>query len=165
MGRHWYTASSYVAAVERIVRDTRVFGLGADIIAGFPGESEKDHRATLSLVESLPFTGLHVFPYSERPATAAERLGGRVQQREVSRRAAEHRELGARKAREYEVRRAGGRADVVMLGGVGADGMRRGLTEDYLAVNVSECEAPRGSRIAAMLESRDGTLFARPLKP
>src|SRR5688572_20503536 len=38
MGRHWYTASRYAAAVERIVHDTSVFALGADIIAGFPGE-------------------------------------------------------------------------------------------------------------------------------
>jgi threonylcarbamoyladenosine tRNA methylthiotransferase MtaB len=164
MGRHWYTASSYAAAVERIVRDTPVFGLGADVIAGFPGESDEDHRATLSLVELLPFTGLHVFPYSARPATAAERLGGRVQEGEVSRRAAEHRALGERKAHEYELRRAGGRADVVVLSGARAEGTRRGLTEDYLAVNVAECDAPRGSRIASMLEMRDGTLFARPLK-
>lgn len=164
MGRHWHTASSYAAAVERIARDAPVFGLGADIIAGFPGESEEDHRTTLALVESLPFTSLHVFPYSVRSGTGAERLGGRVQSAEVSRRAAEHRALGARKARDYERLRIGGRADVVVLGATDAEGARRGLTEDYLAVTVSECEAPRGSRVAALLESRDGALFARPLE-
>jgi 2-methylthioadenine synthetase len=164
MGRHWYTAASYAAAVDRIVRDAPVFGLGVDIIAGFPGESEGDHRATLSLVESLPFTALHVFPYSVRGGTAAERLGGRVHAADVSRRAAEHRALGARKSREYELRRAGGRAEIVVLGGTDADGARKGLTEDYLTVSVPECEAPRGSRIAALLESRDGALFARALE-
>ena len=51
MGRRWYTVATCVAALERIVRDAPVFGLGADIIAGFPGESEDDHRATMSLVE------------------------------------------------------------------------------------------------------------------
>lgn len=163
MGRHWYTASSYAAAVERIARDAPVFGLGADIIAGFPGEREEDHRATLALVESLPFTSLHVFPFSARPATPAERLGDRVQPAEASRRAAEHRALGASKARDYQRRRVGGRAEVVMLGGTDAEGARRGLTEDYLAVSVAECEAPRGSRVATLLESRDGALFARPL--
>src|SRR5690606_3597999 len=78
MGRHWYSASTYAMAVERIVRDGSVFGLGADVIAGFPGERDEDHRATMAMVESLPFTGLHVFPYSLRPGTAAERLGERV---------------------------------------------------------------------------------------
>jgi threonylcarbamoyladenosine tRNA methylthiotransferase MtaB len=164
MGRHWYTASSYAAAVERVVRDAPVFGLGADIIAGFPGEREEDHRATLSLVGSLPFTSMHVFPYSVRPATAAERLGGRVQESEVSRRAAEQWARGAHKALDYERRRIGGRAEVVVLSGTGADGARGGLTEDYLTVSVAECEAPRGSRVAALLESRDGALFARPLE-
>jgi threonylcarbamoyladenosine tRNA methylthiotransferase MtaB len=163
MGRHWYTAASYAAAVERIVRDAPVFGLGADIITGFPGETEDDHRATVSLVESLPFTGLHVFPYSVRPGTAAERLRGRVQQGEVSRRAAALRALAERKARAYEQRRVGGLAELVILGGADADGARKGLTEDYLTVSMSECDLPRGTRVPALLDSRDGALFARPL--
>ena len=48
-----------------------VLGLGADVIAGFPGETEADHRGNAALVERLPFTYLHVFPYSPRPGTAA----------------------------------------------------------------------------------------------
>ena len=43
MGRHWYTKSSYAHAVEKIVREHPVFGLGADVIAGFPGETDADH--------------------------------------------------------------------------------------------------------------------------
>jgi threonylcarbamoyladenosine tRNA methylthiotransferase MtaB len=164
MGRHWYTAASYAAAVERIVADAPVFGLGADIIAGFPGETEDDHRATVALVESLPFTGFHVFPFSERPGTAAERLGGDVRTGEVSRRAAELRGVGTLKALEYEARRAGGRADVVVIGGASSGGARKGLTEDYLTVTVAECDAPRGSRIVTLLELRDNALFARPLE-
>lgn len=164
MGRHWYTAASYAAAVERIVRDLPVFGLGADIIAGFPGESEDDHRATVALVESLPFTGLHVFPYSVRGGTSAERLDGRVQSAEVSRRAGELRAAAARKARHYERLRVGGGADVVVIGAGAEAGVRKGLTEDYLTVTVAECDAPRGSRVAALLELRDGALFARPLE-
>ncbi|HTL94082.1 MAG TPA: radical SAM protein, partial [Gemmatimonadaceae bacterium] len=50
MGRHWYTASTYARAIERIAGDASVFGLGADVIAGFPGETADEHRATMSLV-------------------------------------------------------------------------------------------------------------------
>ena len=50
---------------------TATIGLGADIICGFPGETDADHRATLALVDALPFTYLHVFPFSARPDTAA----------------------------------------------------------------------------------------------
>ncbi|HEY9479296.1 MAG TPA: MiaB/RimO family radical SAM methylthiotransferase [Gemmatimonadaceae bacterium] len=163
MGRHWYTAASYAAAVERIVRDAPVFGLGADIIAGFPGESDADHRATMSLVESLPFTGLHVFPYSQRPGTGAERLACGVRSAEVSRRAAELRAVGARKARDYGLRRAGGMADVVVLDGAAAGRARRALTEDYLTVSIADAQLPRGTRLTALLETRDGALFASPV--
>jgi threonylcarbamoyladenosine tRNA methylthiotransferase MtaB len=73
MGRHWYTGASYAQAIERIARSSEPFALGADVIAGFPGETEADHDRTVQLIESLPFTYLHVFPYSVRPGTAAER--------------------------------------------------------------------------------------------
>ncbi len=164
MGRHWYSASTYATAVERIVRDGSVFGLGADVIAGFPGERDEDHRATMAMVESLPFTGLHVFPYSLRPGTAAERLGERVHGEEVSRRASELRALAARKARDYESQRIGGRADVIVIGGARGAGWS-GLTEDYLAVTIPDRGIARGSRVDALLEARDGALFARPLQP
>ena len=159
MGRHWYSAASYAAAVERIVRGVPVFGLGADIIAGFPGETEEDHGATMDLVESLPFTGLHVFPYSVRPGTAAERLGAQLPARGISRRAREVRELGARKADAYHRARDGGAADVVIIGSAG---MREGLTEDYIRVRCTDESLGRGIRVSARLEYRDGAVFASP---
>ncbi|MGH7754007.1 MAG: radical SAM protein, partial [Gemmatimonadales bacterium] len=47
MGRHWYTAQTYRARLEWLAARLPVFGLGADVMAGFPGESDADHRATL----------------------------------------------------------------------------------------------------------------------
>ena len=84
MGRHWYTRATYAAAIERLADRMPILGLGADVIAGFPGETDDDHAATLRFVEELPFTYLHVFPYSPRPGTAAERLGATVQQSAVA---------------------------------------------------------------------------------
>ena len=78
--------------------------------------------------------------------------------------AAELRGLGTLKALDYEGRRAGGGADVVVIGGASRGGARKGLTEDYLTVTVAECDVPRGSRIVALLELCDGALFARPLE-
>src|SRR5688572_20327314 len=62
MGRHWYTAKTYASAVGSLVRDRPVFGLGADVLCGFPGETEDDHARTVALVQQLPFSHLHVFP-------------------------------------------------------------------------------------------------------
>ena len=132
MGRHWYTAESYRARIEWLAARLPVLGLGADVIAGFPGETDADHRATLALVDALPFTYLHVFPYSPRPGAAAPRLGDSVPAPVVRARARELRELGEAKAHAYRAGRLGQRADGVVTGR-GA-GQVEVLTQDYLSV-------------------------------
>ena len=160
MGRHWYTASSYAAAIAHLVAGRTVFGLGADVIAGFPGESAADHAATMALVESLPFTYLHVFPWSLRPGTAAERLPGRVDPAEAGDRARALRELADRKAAAYRESRAGTTADVVVVRG----DVREGLTEDYLSVGIGGAAPARGARLPMQLRrTADGRLVAMPL--
>ncbi len=118
MGRHWYTARSYAAAIERLTAGRATFGLGADIMTGFPGETGADHRATIALVDALPFTHLHVFPYSPRPGTAAPKLGPAVPAALARERAAELRALADAKSRAYAASRVGGAADLVVIGAV-----------------------------------------------
>ena len=132
MGRHWYTAESYRARLDWIAARLPAFGLGADILAGFPGETDDDHGATMALVAALPFTYLHVFPYSERPGAAAARLGAPVPPRVLHQRALELRELGDTKARRHHAGRVGQRADGV-VSGHGA-GKVEVLTQDYVSV-------------------------------
>ena len=158
MGRHWYTSATYAAAVERIVRDHPVFALGADIIAGFPGEDEADHESTLRFVQALPFTYLHVFPFSARPGTGATRLGGQLDGGVVRRRAGELRSAGDTLARRYRGRRSGGSADVIVVRG----DHREGLTEDYLQVGLEGPPLPRGTRVPARLADGPDRLIAIP---
>jgi threonylcarbamoyladenosine tRNA methylthiotransferase MtaB len=132
MGRHWYTAESYRARLEWLAARLPVFGLGADIIAGFPGERDAEHRQTVALVDALPFTYLHVFPYSERPGAAAARLGERVPAGTIRERARELRERGEANARAHRASRLGQRADGVVCGH--GEGKVEVLTEDYLSV-------------------------------
>jgi threonylcarbamoyladenosine tRNA methylthiotransferase MtaB len=157
MGRHWYTAGKYADAIERLAGSATVFALGADVIAGFPGETEDDHRRSLSLVELLPFTYLHVFPYSVRPGTAAERLPGHVGSATTERRAAELRAVGERCAAAHRASRLGGDCDLVVMGAV----RREGLTEDYLTVDV-DSSIPRGTRLRARLEGDGVRLLGVP---
>ena len=158
MGRHWYTARTYASAIETLVRDRPVFGLGADVICGFPGETEADHEATRSLIEQLPFTYLHIFPFSARPGTPAERLGPTVSPSIIERRAAELRAVATRMTDEYRASRVGTLADVVVTRG----GTRcEGVTEDFLTVRVANAVA-RGTRARARLTTEDHTLFATP---
>ena len=159
MGRHWYTSATYAQAVERLVEHQDVFALGADVIAGFPGETEDDHRATMDLVASLSFTYLHVFPYSARPGTAATRLSAHVDGNVVRRRAAELRAVSESLAKVHRARRAGGTADVVVIQGE----RQEGLTEDYLQVDLEGPRLPRGSRVSARLADRGDRLLATPV--
>jgi threonylcarbamoyladenosine tRNA methylthiotransferase MtaB len=158
MGRHWYTPSDYATRVEALAARTGAFGLGADVMTGFPGETERDHADTVALCEALPFTYLHVFPFSPRPGTAAERLPAPVPS-DVSRaRAAELRALADRKAAAYRASRSGSPADVIVEGQAGH---RSGLTEDYLSVGLADAALPRGHRFVGNLTAADdGSLVA-----
>jgi threonylcarbamoyladenosine tRNA methylthiotransferase MtaB len=70
------------AAYARLVDDVRArlphAAIGSDVIVGFPGETNDDAERLAAYLESSPLTHLHVFPYSDRPGTAAERLPGKV---------------------------------------------------------------------------------------
>jgi threonylcarbamoyladenosine tRNA methylthiotransferase MtaB len=162
MGRHWYTAASYASAVERLAARSTLFALGADVITGFPGELDEDHAATVALVKALPFTSLHVFPYSERPGTSGARLPDPVAPHIARVRAAELRAIGTLKAEAHRRARAGGAADVVVIRG-GSE--PRGLTEDYLDLALGAGAPRRSARFVATLVDRGGELRAEALEP
>jgi threonylcarbamoyladenosine tRNA methylthiotransferase MtaB len=111
------------------------------------------------MVERLPFTYLHVFPYSPRPGTAATRLPNPVAPPLAAERAAELREIARRKAAAYQASRAGGLADVVVIG---AD-RREGMTGDYLSVLPADPNLPRGTRFDARLIADRHRLLAFPV--
>ena len=161
MGRHWYTADAYARALERIAARSAVFGFGCDLITGFPGETETDHAETMALVARLPFTHLHVFPFSPRPGTAAVRLPDPVAPADAARRARELRDLGDAKAATYRLSRDGGLADVLVVRAGGTSpGSAEGLTEDYLTVRLLNPRMPRGSRVPARLRMVHRQLMA-----
>jgi len=160
MGRYWYTAGEYRARVERLAARLPVFALGADVMVGFPSETEADFTETRNLLDALPFTHVHVFPYSPRPGTAALRLGVPVAPAVVRRRSAALRALVEAKARAHVVARLGAAADVVLL--ARRAGRYEGLTEDYLTLSLPVDAVP-GARFAARLSEADGALTAVPL--
>ncbi|MBT3234851.1 MAG: tRNA (N(6)-L-threonylcarbamoyladenosine(37)-C(2))-methylthiotransferase MtaB [Bdellovibrionales bacterium] len=76
--RRKYTRSEYVATVNRLCRAIPGVALGADVMVGFPGESEEQFMNTYSLVDQLPITHLHIFPFSRRKGTAANAMTNQV---------------------------------------------------------------------------------------
>ena len=97
----WYRTEHYARRVE-LVRDRLPHAaIGADVIAGFPGESDAEHAATLDFIERLPFTYLHVFSYSSRPGTPAATLPNHVPPAVIKRRARELRALSESKSAAF----------------------------------------------------------------
>ena len=139
MGRP-YDPRSYGRLVEELVGLIPDLGLGTDVISGFPSEGEEEHGETLALIEALPFSYLHVFPYSVRPGTAAAGLPGHVPPEEREGRSAALRRLGREKAGAYRTRRLGRTYRTLIETQPDREtGLSRGLTGNYLKVLV---EAP-----------------------
>jgi threonylcarbamoyladenosine tRNA methylthiotransferase MtaB len=121
--------------------------IGADVMVGFPGETEADFEESRSFIESLPFTYLHVFTYSERPGTPAAQHADAVPMPVRKARNRILRELADAKNREFRQRMVGRTLSAVTLEGGGA------LSENYLRI-----ELARSYPANAMVELRIGYL-------
>jgi threonylcarbamoyladenosine tRNA methylthiotransferase MtaB len=111
--------------------------MGADVMVGFPGESDADFEESRRFMESLPFTYLHVFTYSERPGTLAAEDPDPVPLPVRKERNRILRELAAAKNREFRERMVGKTLSAVTL-----NEARTALTENYLKVELAHYREP-----------------------
>lgn len=133
MGRP-YSASSYLEVVKRVAARFPDAAIGADVIVGFPGETEEEFEETLAFVAQSPLTYLHVFSYSDRPGTPAAAMKPKVAPPLVQERNARLRALGQEKKRSFRVRLSGSEQPALILGEHAADGRLVGLTGNYIEV-------------------------------
>jgi threonylcarbamoyladenosine tRNA methylthiotransferase MtaB len=111
----WYRSEHYARRVELIRERLPHAAIGADVIAGFPGETEADHAATLAFIGRLPFTYLHVFSFSVRPGTQAAALSNQLSATVIKRRARELRALGEAKSAAFRRTQLGSALRVLTL--------------------------------------------------
>jgi threonylcarbamoyladenosine tRNA methylthiotransferase MtaB len=116
--------------------------IGADVMVGFPGETEQEFEESRQFIESLPFTYLHVFTYSERPGTRAAESTDQIPVETRKRRNQVLRELGARKNLEFRRRMVGRRLSVVTL-------ESGSLSDNFLKVDLA---AGRPANVLADIE-------------
>jgi threonylcarbamoyladenosine tRNA methylthiotransferase MtaB len=112
--RRRYRADVVVQAIERLREAKKDPYLAADVIVGFPGETEEDFARSRDLVEALGLSDLHVFPFSPRPGTAAVQMRPRVAERIRDRRAEELRALAGRLRDSYTQRWTGAALEAVL---------------------------------------------------
>ena len=132
----WYRTAHYAERLHLIRRMLPDAAIGADVIVGFPGETDAEFRETFEFVERLPFTYLHVFSFSERPGTAAAALGERVPVHTIRERARTLRDLSHEKAAEFRATQAGRSTRALTLAR-GDDTQTEALTGNYLKVRIA----------------------------
>lgn len=132
--RRTYDTEGY----ENAVRTAREYFpdacFGADVIPGFPGETDDEFASTMAFIDRVGLNYLHVFPYSLRPNTAAAKMPGHLPHEVVKERAARLRALSEKLAASYAARFLGKQVDVLWEKDVDAEGRRCGLTRNYMQV-------------------------------
>ena len=161
----WYRTEHYARRIELIRSLLPYAAIGADVIAGFPGETEDDHAATLSFIERFPFTYLHVFSYSQRPGTRAGALPSQVPPQAIKRRAGELRSLGESKSAAFRRSQIGRTLRVLTLhrdDRDARDGVTPALSSNYLPILV-EGNHPHNQWLDALVtRGRDAGLVSAP---
>jgi threonylcarbamoyladenosine tRNA methylthiotransferase MtaB len=132
----WYRAAHYAQRIKLIRQTLPDAAIGADVIAGFPGETDDDFRATFEFIERLPFTYLHVFAFSARPGTKAADLAEPLPTEIIRQRTHALRTLGQSKSAEFRSRLAGRivRALTLKRGG---NTWTEAITGNYLQVRIA----------------------------
>ncbi|MBI4480606.1 MAG: radical SAM protein [Acidobacteria bacterium] len=153
-----YRAAQYrervLAAYERMPEAA----FGADVMVGFPGETNEDFEATRRLIEELPFTYLHVFPFSRRPGTPADGMQAQVNGAVVRERGRILRELAAEKNLRFRERHLGRTLRVLTLSETASDGTLA-LSDNYIKVIISGAPLPVNQWIRTrILSVADGCL-------
>jgi threonylcarbamoyladenosine tRNA methylthiotransferase MtaB len=157
MGRP-YGPEEFRDLVREISRRFPGAGLGLDVLVGFPGETAADFESTRALVEALPVTYLHVFPYSPRPGTPAADLpplpGNLVQER-----ARIMRELGQAQKEKFLEAQLGQIREVLVEGPDQPEGWLKGLSDHYLRVTFPGPAALRNRRVMVRFNLRQGEVL------
>jgi len=131
-----YSINEYMEIV-RVLKDFDPgYGISADLIAGFPGESEDDFKKSLEIVQKVNFCKVHVFKYSDRKGTAAAEMSGRIDGKEKSRRSAVLMAEGERAAGRFFKNNLGKQKRVLIEEFVENTGLYTAYTDNYIRVYI-----------------------------
>ena len=149
MNRH-YSTDLYSQLLNDIRQHSSDAAIGLDIISGFPGETDVQFERTRHFLEQLPFTHLHVFPFSKRSGTPAATMPDQVPGDVIKERARVLRQIGDEKYQRYLEQFVGRTVDLVIEGGE-SHGRRKGLSQHYLPVWVPAERTRQGQFVKAVV--------------
>jgi threonylcarbamoyladenosine tRNA methylthiotransferase MtaB len=162
--RPWH----YREKIEKIRAAMPTAAIGADVMVGFPGETDAEFEATRRMIEDLPFTYLHVFTYSARPGTPAATMPNQVPIHAARDRNHILRELAAQKKLAFMRSFVGKEVDAITLNVVGNDAtgeFTEALTDNYLKLHLRGRHAPNRWLRARIEDVKDGALVGFSFDP
>ncbi|MBI4289050.1 MAG: tRNA (N(6)-L-threonylcarbamoyladenosine(37)-C(2))-methylthiotransferase MtaB [Chloroflexi bacterium] len=165
--RRRYDSGQFLRAVRGLREAAPGMAITADVMVGFPGESDADFRATLSICQEVGFSALHVFPYSARPGTRAATMEAQIEASVKDRRGRQLRQLAQQSAASYREQFLGATRPVLWEQEA-SPGVWSGLTDNYLRV-LSD-GVPGGAALSNKLSLvrfsglSDGALVGEPLR-
>ena len=157
MNRH-YTAEEYADLCERLRHHFPNCAFTTDVMVGFPGETEEEFEESCRFVDSIRFSRVHIFAYSRRPGTRADRFPNQVNNKEKARRSKIMQTLCDKRAAEYSAQYVG-KTVSVLLETPYPDGVIDGHTDTYLTVIV-KTDKPEGTLLPVRITHCKGdTLY------
>ncbi|NPA39003.1 MAG: tRNA (N(6)-L-threonylcarbamoyladenosine(37)-C(2))-methylthiotransferase MtaB [Thermodesulfobacteria bacterium] len=136
--------------------------IGADVIVGFPGETEEDFKETYELIENSPLNWLHIFPYSVRPGTLAEKINPKVPPSEIKFRESLLKSLIQKKRKEFLKTQLNKTKKAIVE--KKEDDFYRCITENYLTVYVKGKELKPKQLILLSIKSLNEKILGEILK-
>jgi threonylcarbamoyladenosine tRNA methylthiotransferase MtaB len=137
-----YSSREFISTVENILSRVPNICLGVDVIAGFPGEGIMEFSNTKKLIEQLPVSYMHIFPFSPRPKTLAAQMENRVAETEKKRRFNELNELNKLKKISYTSSQIGRTLEIIVEE-KHDDTTCLGTSSNYLKILTSACRATK----------------------
>ncbi|MEW6003203.1 MAG: tRNA (N(6)-L-threonylcarbamoyladenosine(37)-C(2))-methylthiotransferase MtaB [Nitrospirota bacterium] len=134
MGRT-YTTHFYTSIINNIIRRVPNISIGTDIIVGFPGEGRREFLNTKALLDFLPITYMHIFPFSPRPNTPASKMGMQISSIIKKERLSELKSLNDRKKKKYMLSQIDRTLDIIIEEKCG-ESTSIGTSSNYLRVRV-----------------------------
>jgi len=154
--RPWH----YADRLRKIRQAMPMAAIGGDVMVGFPGESDADFEQTRALIDSLPFTYLHVFTYSSRPGTPSAAMPAQVRGNVAQERNRILRELAARKKHEFQQGLLDGTLEAITLTHV-ENGRTEALTDNYQKLWLEGVHPSNRAMVARILAIEGEALVGR----
>ncbi len=147
MGRR-YTTADYAGLIEYAVSKVERVDIGTDIVVGLPGEDDTSFETTLEFIRRMPFSRLHVFPYSIRPGTRAATMPDQVPRHIAKQRAARLTALGADKQAAFAEGFIGRQVEVLVERVYESGKSGTGWTSEYVQARVEATGIQRNDIVA-----------------